>query len=331
MREGELALCLTVLNEATGIDELLGSVDAQTRRPDRIVIVDGGSIDGTVERIAAWRARGLPIDLLVRPGLNIAAGRNLAIARAQADLIAVTDAGVRLDPGWLAALAHPFDGPDGPDVVAGFFVADPRSTWELALGATTLPAVGEIRPERFLPSSRSVAFRHAAWERVGGYPEWLDYCEDLVFDLALRANGCRFAWAPHAVARFRPRSSPRAFFLQYYRYARGDGKADLWRGRHAIRYATYFGLPFALQLARGRPWLLAPLALAAAAYVRRPYSRLLPSLATLPTADRAAAVAWVPAIRLIGDVAKMLGYPVGLVWRWKWASTLARAAGAAVS
>ncbi len=314
-RASSVGLCLTVLNEAAGIDELLASVEAQTRAPDRIVIVDGGSTDGTPERIASWRERGLPIELLVRQGANISVGRNLAIAQAETDLIAVTDAGVRLEPRWLAALVRPFEEPEPPDVVAGFFVADPRSTWELALGATTLPAVDEIRPEQFLPSSRSIAFRRAAWTRVGGYPDWLDYCEDLVFDLALRAAGCRFGWAPDARVHFRPRPGPWAFFVQYYRYARGDGKADLWRRRHAIRYATYLGLLLAPRLVRGRRWLLAALALAAGAYVRRPYARLLPSLAGLSARERAAALAWVPVIRLLGDVAKMLGYPPGVIWR----------------
>ena len=34
----------------------------------------------------------------------------------------------------------------------------------------------------------------------------------------------------------------RAFWHQYFRYARGDGKAGLFAKRHAIRYATYAGL-----------------------------------------------------------------------------------------
>jgi glycosyltransferase involved in cell wall biosynthesis len=305
-----------VLDEAAGVDELFASIAAQTRPPDQIVVADGGSIDDTVAAVAAWRDRGLPVEVLICPGANISAGRNAAIGHVQADLIAVTDAGVRLDPGWLAALIAPFESPEPPDVVAGFFEPDPRSTFELALGATTLPTREDVRPERFLPSSRSVAFTRAAWERVGGYPEWLDYCEDLVFDLALQAAGYRFAWAPDAVVHFRPRPTARAFFRQYYLYARGDGKADLWRTRHAIRYATYLGLAPVLVLARSRPWLLAPLALAAAGYVRRPYARLWPGLAPLPARQRAVAIAWVPLIRLIGDVAKMLGYPSGIAWRW---------------
>jgi glycosyltransferase involved in cell wall biosynthesis len=310
-----VALCLTVLNEADNLEALFASIAAQTRPPDEVVVVDGGSTDDTPSVVRRWQARGLPIALLTRPGANISAGRNAAIERAQAPIIAVTDAGVRLEPGWLAALTAPFDGPDPPEVVAGFFRSDPRTAFETALGAATLPDVGEVRPQRFSPSSRSVAFTRRAWEAAGGYPEWLDYCEDLLFDFALEDAGCRQAWAPDAIVHFRPRSGPRAFFLQYYRYARGDGKADLWRTRHAIRYATYLGLPLGLLAARGRPWLLGPLALAAGAYLRRPYLRLWPRLGALTWPKRLAALAWVPAIRLIGDVAKMTGYPVGRRWR----------------
>ena len=315
MEARRVALCLTVLDEADSLGSLFASVAAQTRRPAEIVVVDGGSTDGTAEVVRQWQARGLPITLLTRPGANISAGRNAAIRQAQAPLIAVTDAGVRLDPGWLAALTAPFDEPDPPEVVAGFFRSDPRTTFEVALGATTLPAVEEIRPERFYPSSRSVAFTREAWERVGGYPEWLDYCEDLLFDFALEDAGCRRAWAPAALARFRPRGSAGSFFRQYYRYARGDGKADLWRTRHAIRYATYLGLPLGLLAAWRWPWLFPLIGLTAAGYLRRPYARLWPALAGMPWRARLAALAWVPAIRVVGDGAKMAGYPVGRWWR----------------
>ena len=99
-----VSLICTVLNEAGSVDDLLASVAAQTRPPDEIVIVDGGSLDGTWERLASWKARGLPLLALRRTGANISLGRNEAIRAAGGEIIAVTDAGVRLDPGWLAAL-----------------------------------------------------------------------------------------------------------------------------------------------------------------------------------------------------------------------------------
>src|SRR3954471_16043733 len=104
-----VALCLTVLNEADNLDALFASVAAQTRQPDEIVVVDGGSTDRTPEVIRAWQPRGPPLTLVVQAGANISAGRNAAISRATTPIIAVTDAGVRLEPGWLAALTAPFD------------------------------------------------------------------------------------------------------------------------------------------------------------------------------------------------------------------------------
>ena len=53
------------------------------------------------------------------------------------------------------------------------------------------------------------------------------------------------------------------------------------------------------------------------AYLRRPYERLLPWLADLTPTARMAACGAVPLIRLVGDLAKMAGYPVGLYWRWQ--------------
>jgi hypothetical protein len=203
-------------------------------------------------------------------------------------------------------------------VVAGFFMPDPRSVFEIAMGATVLPTLDEIDPDHFLPSSRSVAFTRSAWQASGGYPEWLDYCEDLVFDFRLRDLFHPFAFAPQSVAHFRPRSSLRSFLKQYYLYARGDGKADLWRKRHAVRYFTYL---VAGPVLLGMGWRLGPwwwgvaVGLAIAGMLMRPYRRLWPKLPSLRWGERLQAVLWVPVIRVTGDMAKMIGYPVGWLWR----------------
>jgi hypothetical protein len=191
------------------------------------------------------------------------------------------------------------------------------NAFELAMSATVLPGIDEIDPARFLPSSRSVAFRKSVWAVAGGYPPWLDYCEDLVFDFAVQARG-GFVFAPRARVRFRPRASLAAFFRQYYRYARGDGKADLWRRRHAVRYATYLvALPTIAWLARRDPFWYALLLLGAAIYLAQPYRRLarLAAAGGWSRRETLAAGLWIPLVRVWGDLAKMLGYPAGLRWR----------------
>lgn len=309
-----------MLNEGESITRLMDSLVAQARLPDEVIIVDGGSTDDTVTCIERYRER-LPLRIIVRRGCNISQGRNSAIAAAPDDsIIAATDAGVQLTPAWLEQLIQPFDGHPGLQMVGGFFAADPHTTFEVAMGATVLPLADEITPETFLPSSRSVAFRKSAWAQVGGYPEWLDYCEDLIFDINLKAIAPGFAFAPAALVYFRPRGSFRAFFKQYYRYARGDGKADLWRKRHFARYLTYLGvIPGVFWLGwRVHPLLWGLYGLGAAVYLRAPYRRLPVVFGRAPERSRRAwliAALLIPCIRVVGDVAKMIGYPVGWWWR----------------
>ena len=316
-----ISVIATVLNEGDSIHLLLNSMGAQTRQPDEIVIVDGGSADDTCEIIAGYSDR-LPVRVLVEPGCNISQGRNRAIEAASGDIIAVTDAGVRLSDTWLEAITEPLLFNPDLNGVAGFFLADPQTPFEVALGATTLPLRDEIKAETFLPSSRSIAFRRsAAWEG-GGYPEWLDYCEDLVFDLRFRSMFGPFAFEPAAVVYFRPRPSIGSFYRQYFLYARGDGKADLWLKRHVIRYAAYWLLAPSIFLlgALLEPFWWGLYLPGAAYYLYQPYRRL-------PVISRRwrgnSVFAWlycifmIPVLRVVGDIAKMHGYPGGRLWRWR--------------
>jgi glycosyltransferase involved in cell wall biosynthesis len=317
-----VSLIVTVLNEARSLPALLDSIAAQTRQPDEVIVCDGGSIDNTIELLRAERR--FPLRVIERPGSNISQGRNAAIAAATGDVIASTDAGVRLDPQWLEKLIEPLaptppsPATQGRTVSAGFFLPDMHTPYEVAMGATILPQIDDVNPEKFLPSSRSVAFTKAAWQTVSGYPEWLDYCEDLVFDFALLEKFRPFAFAPEAIAYFRPRGSLKSFFRQYYLYARGDGKADLWLKRHLIRYATYLiGVPAVAILSTLNPWFLLLYVVGAALYLKRPYQRLIPMMRSLNRSSSAQlkAIGWVPIIRVAGDIAKMIGFPIGVWWR----------------
>ena len=312
-----VSVIMTIKNEGDGLRPLLDSLLDQTLQPTEIVICDGGSTDNTLDVLAEYQP-WLPLKVIQEPGSNISQGRNVAIAAATHPIIAVTDAGVVLAPSWLEELTLPLR--EGKaEVVSGWFEPDPYTDFEVVMGVTVLPERGDINPQKFLPSSRSVAFHKSAWATVQGYPEWLDYSEDLVFDLKLKEQFGAFPFKPRAVVYFRPRRSLRDFFWQYYHYARGDGKANLWSRRHAIRYAIYLiGLPLiGRQIWRGR-WSGYILFLAGLlAYSFKPARRLWPATTGWRPPSRLRAFALIPIIRLVGDVAKMLGYPVGLVWRIK--------------
>ena len=309
-----ISLAITVFNEEANIRRLFASILEQTRIPDEVTVCDGGSTDNTVAIMSEYSDQ-IPLTILIRPGVNISAGRNVAIRESSGDIIAVTDAGVRLGTNWIELITACFK-QQNTCHAAGFFCADAYTTFETAMGATVLPALKDIRPQTFLPSSRSVAFRKEAWEKVGGYPEWLDYSEDVGFDLKMIKCFGQFTFVPQALVQFQPRSTMQQFARQYYNYASGDGHAGLFLHIHFIRYFTYLvAVPLGIYTALTvNPfiWLLGLIALIA--YIRRPIARVRILWANLQTLDRIKAMLLIPTIRIVGDLAKMAGYPIGI---WK--------------
>ena len=135
----KISVIVTVRNEEASIAGLLDSLRMQTRPPDEIVICDGGSTDRTGEIINQYMRQGLPLHLMTAPGANISRGRNQAIAATTGEIVAATDAGVRLGLDWLERLVAPFGTATPADVASGFFVPDAHGVFETAMGATVLP------------------------------------------------------------------------------------------------------------------------------------------------------------------------------------------------
>jgi glycosyltransferase involved in cell wall biosynthesis len=295
----KISLVATVKDAAPHVGEFLDSVRAQTRPPDEIVIVDGGSTDGTLDTL---RGAG-DVTLIEETGANIARGRNLAVAAATHDVIAVSDGDCVLEAHWLADLEHALE--DGADVAMGFYRPLAGSFFEACSAAVSLPEADEVDGDRFLPSSRSVAFRREVFDRAGGYPEWLDIGEDMYLNHRLRENGVRMDFVPEAVALWRVRPTVGATWRQYARYAEGDALAGMHGARHAVRFTVY-GLAAWALLGRRR-LLRAALGAAAAGHAARRIRRAWGLLPDRP-GQRARAAAAVPALMLLADAAKMAGY-----------------------
>ncbi|HEX9122949.1 MAG TPA: glycosyltransferase [Actinomycetota bacterium] len=301
----KVSLIATVKDAGGRIGSFLESVAAQTRPPDEVVVVDGGSTDGTVEVLR--RADG--ITLIEEPGANIARGRNVAIAAATHDAIAVSDADCEPEPRWLERLVAAVE--EGADVAMGFYEPIADGFLARVMACVNLPDVSEIDPSRFMPSSRSVAFRRGAIEAADGYPEWLDIGEDMYVDHRWRELGLDLRFVPDAVVRWPLRATLAGTWTQYVRYARGDGVAGMHPERHALRFAVYGG---ALVAWSSRSRLLEAATLAgAAAYAATPVRRALRRFDD--PSERARAVATVPALVAFVDAAKLVGYAAGLVAR----------------
>jgi len=257
----QISLVIPVRNEEESLARLLDSIRRQTRPPDEVLLVDGGSTDRTVE-LARELAAGDPRFRVVEAGeATPGRGRNVGAAAARHPWIAFTDAGIALEPDWLERLAERVAGDPPADVVYGNFEPVTRTFFErcaaIAYVAPKEPREGggEARG----PFIASSLMRREVWRRAGGFPD-LRAAEDLIFMENIERLGVVTRWAPRATAWWQLQPG----FARTYRRFALYSKHNVWAGRQrfwhygvARQYAV--ALVFvALGLAHSLWWLAVP-------------------------------------------------------------------------
>jgi cellulose synthase/poly-beta-1,6-N-acetylglucosamine synthase-like glycosyltransferase len=233
----DVSLICTIYNEAEGLPGFLDSIFAMSALPAEIIIVDGGSMDSTVEIIGSYVekwSKVVPIRLIVDKTCNlkyhpgpIAKGRNIAIQNSSYEIIACTDAGCILDHFWLERLTAPMLLNPSVDVVGGWFRTDAKTYFQKCLEMFWIVPGKNVSVDNFLPSSRSFAFRKKVWRQVGGYPEIFYTGEDTAFVLKIRSSGYKIFCEPNALVSWPMKTDLASYARLVYRYGQGDGYASL--------------------------------------------------------------------------------------------------------
>ncbi|NHA66590.1 glycosyltransferase [Phycicoccus flavus] len=311
----------TVLDEVDGVDDLLDLLVPQLREDDRVVAVDGGSTDGTLEALRERAGREPRLTVLSSPGAGISEGRNLGIRRATTDWVACTDVGCRPVPGWLEGFRRAA-ATGRYDLVTGVYEADGSgSDWERALAAVAYPdpqehrrrtplvrAYGRLFGRAYdarLCTGRSVAFTTAAAEAAGGFPEHLATAEDVRFGMAAVEAGARPVLTLDAAVVWGQRPTVASNGRMFRGYGRGDGLSGdpVLVGRNLARALVYGSLPVLALSRRGRLAAVAGLG----AYLSLPLVRALSGDRPLRTA------ALVPVLGAYRDLTKARGCAEGLL------------------
>lgn len=243
-----VSLVVPLRNERAHLEELIASIRQQTTLPDEVILVDGGSTDGTpamADRLIGDDARFRVIEAgPATPGR----GRNVGMAAARNAWVALTDGGIQLEPGWLAALLDAAQRNPGVSIVYGAY--EPRQDTFFEQCATLAyvhpPEVreGGTTRGRFIASS---LVRVDAWKAAGGFPD-LRAAEDLMFMERVREAGCEEAWAPRARVWWRLQPTLGGTYRRFALYSRRNveaGRQRYWHYGVARQYlvgAVFIGL-----------------------------------------------------------------------------------------
>src|SRR3989344_4126472 len=197
----KVSFITTIYNEEKTVSALLESLLKESKLPDEIIIVDGGSTDNTLSVISNFqfllRSRAqdrgaisnkkIKFKILIKKG-NRSVGRNEAVKQAENEIIICSDAGCVLDKNWVKNITEPFNDPK-IDVVAGYYKGKAKSIFEKCLIPYVLVMPDRVDGGQFLPASRSMAFKKSIWKKARKFPEEFSNNEDYVFAQNLKKMG----------------------------------------------------------------------------------------------------------------------------------------------
>jgi GT2 family glycosyltransferase len=219
LAEAPVTVVVVNFNGGGHLRRCLAHVEAQTVSPERLIVVDNGSTDGSIKEARAWvatRQRLVARTVFDAVGTNIgfAAACNRAITHSSTEFVALLNPDAFPEPEWLAALItaameHPGCGAFGsrqmmagkPGILDGI-----GDRWHLT-GLSWREGHGRdagtadfIPHEIFSACAAAALYRRLALLEIGGFDEDY-YCfgedVDLGYRLRLAGHGARYV--PDAV------------------------------------------------------------------------------------------------------------------------------------
>lgn len=235
-----VSVVLPTLNERGYVTDCLSSLLAQDYPSiDEILVVDGGSTDGTRDLAEAF---GIPVRVVDNPRVTAAAAMNVGLAEAANDLLVRVDAHSIYATDYVRRSVEALE-TSGADVIGGPMRPVGRTAFGRAVAAVTTSPVG-IGNGRFhyaedaqdIETVYLGTYRRSALEAVDGWDEtelqWA--AEDQELHYRLRLAGRRIRLDPAIRSSYFPRQSAQALWRQYENY--GVCKASTLKKHRTLPY-----------------------------------------------------------------------------------------------
>lgn len=216
---GSVTIVIVTWNAREHLHRCLQAVAAQTVLPDRLILIDNGSTDGTPtlagDCVATGALSGRTEIVELRTNLGFAAANNRAITTCVTEFVALLNPDAFPHPDWLenllaAAGRYPGSAAFGsrqmtdgqPGMVDGLGDVYHISglSWRRGHGRRLKPE-DLVEREIFSACAAAALYRRSAVLEVGGFDEdFFCYVEDVDLGFRLRLAGYKSVFVPNAVA-----------------------------------------------------------------------------------------------------------------------------------
>lgn len=251
--------CLNEVGHLEAIVREMASSAARVR--GRVVVVDGGSTDGSIEMAHRLAEEHDNVSNLENPARLQSAGINAAVRAFGEGYTHVlrVDAHAAYPPGFVDALGQESRAVDAASIVVGM-VAEGNALLQRINASTQNSRIGNGGSQhrfkgtgRFVDHGHHALMRMDAFRAVGGYDESFSHNEDAELDYRLAQAGHRIWLTGATHVGYYPRKTLGALARQYVNYGKG-------RARNLLKHRTLPRLRQAAVIAVGPVFLAAMLA-----------------------------------------------------------------------
>lgn len=219
-----LTICFPVYNEEKFIDSLIRSVIGTFPLDKEIVLIDGGSTDGTLEKIRSWQDKYSNIILIHNKARYVSNGFNLAYKKTNSEYIALMGAHAEYPDNYfqkgLAILrSGEADAVGGPLIQKG----KSRKAAIIAFCMSSKFGVGDTefrtsKKRSYVDSVAMAIYNRKVFDKVGLFDETLIRNQDDEFHYRLNHHGYKIMMEPEMESVYYVREDLASLWKQYYYY-----------------------------------------------------------------------------------------------------------------
>jgi succinoglycan biosynthesis protein ExoA len=267
MSSDVVSLIVPMLNEVELIGACIDGCEAQTWPLEglEVIVVDGGSDDGSVALVEHLSATRPWVELVHNPARRASAAFNLGLKAASGAFVGLLSAHGEIGPTFVEDSVRVLK-ETGAAGVGGIVKHAGTDATSRAIGLAMTSRFGMASPFRFANDRRPVdtighpVYRAEVLRGIGGFDETLERNSDYELNYRLRQAGHELVFEPSIVTTYRPRSTLPALARQFWHYGRWKAKVvrlhpGSVRPRHLVPPVAVIGavaLPVAAATRVGR-------------------------------------------------------------------------------